>query len=72
MAKTMPKPDPLDVLPDVTVPAIAQATRVSTAGVEGAATRLGITLKRSATGRKAATPQDAVKIIEALRGQARG
>ena len=72
MAKTVTKLDPLALLPDVTVPAIAQATRVSSAGVEGAATRLGITLKRSATGRKAATPHDALRIIEALREKSRG
>ncbi len=72
MAKTVTQLDPLNLLPDITAPAIAQANQVSTAVVESAATRLGIKLKRTATGRKAATPHDAVRIITALREQARG
>jgi len=63
--------DPLDMLPDIPLNSIAHTVgNVSPAGIAGSAKRLGITLIRTATGRQAAKPRDAVRIIEELRQRA--
>jgi hypothetical protein len=64
------KTDPLDVLPDVLLNSIAYTVgNISIAGVEGSAKRLGIQITRTATGRQAVPPRDALRIIAELRAR---
>jgi hypothetical protein len=63
------KVDPLEVLPDVPINSIAHKAGISSGGVEGSAKRLGVEVIRTATGRAAVKPRDAVRIIQELQAK---